>query len=397
MYTIEVKKMATVSEELVFGEMEPFKSFTSNTQTLSTVDANVINGSFITVTFGGDGTASAWNKSEQGIRAYARNTVEVKSESTIIEIVLTYTKVANKNGYVPEIVLNSFVEDESATGTVTGTWTGSSKNVTFTLSGSAGNFSITSIKVTYAEPTQDLLAQAALDALPELASRYTEDFTVDAVGKFDLPIKWSSNNDAIKFSETAEDGVYTATVTRGSEDATVTVTATITYGDVEKVRTYNMITVPAASATPEPAEKSWQLVTSLDKLNDDVEIIITTSTKDYAMGGITGTNTYASNIAIKATDGMTDIPSGVVIYTIKKGADGKFAIMSDGKYFRATAAKKVTLDDTAGYWTISIDAKGVATITSETTSYGSLKYNTSSPRFTTYTSGQATLSIYALV
>lgn len=186
-----------------------------------------------------------------------------------------------------------------------------------------------------------------------------------------------------------EDG--TVTITQGNEETVFTVTATIacTCGEASHTHTRDFtVTVTAVSA------KSWKKVTDIATLNDDMQIIIVTKDGKFAMGAIS--KEVAESISINATDEIADIPETVVQYTIKKGtATNTFSIKTDDKYLSTTAAKKLTLVTTECFWTISINSS-TTKITSPITSHGWLQYNSGSPRFTTYTSYQTGVIIYAL-
>ncbi|MDO4815756.1 MAG: endonuclease [Bacillota bacterium] len=86
------------------------------------------------------------------------------------------------------------------------------------------------------------------------------------------------------------------------------------------------------------------------------------------------------------------------IFTLEK-VGGYYAIRDcSGAYLKCGGAKSVTLDsskssvssaDTAYLWSI-----GAGKISSAVASYGNLQYNSSAPRFTTYTSNQTAIGLY---
>ena len=92
-----------------------------------------------------------------------------------------------------------------------------------------------------------------------------------------------------------------------------------------------------------------------------------------------GDNTVTATGAIEITLGASE---GVWTLTTSEGTIG------------TSAAKALVHDGTgATTWTIAI-ADGVATIASTTSTYGSIQYNASSPRFVNYTSAQTPIEIY---
>ena len=100
----------------------------------------------------------------------------------------------------------------------------------------------------------------------------------------------------------------------------------------------------------------------------------------------------STNHQFTVGNGLAD--TGVSIYTLHSISSGKYSISTvvNGatKYLSETAVKKLAYSDSPYSWDISI-ASGVATIQSTN---GYLKYNSGSPRFTTYASGQAAIEIY---
>ena len=100
----------------------------------------------------------------------------------------------------------------------------------------------------------------------------------------------------------------------------------------------------------------------------------------------------SSNHKFTLGNGRTD--TGVTVYTLHSVSSGVYSISTvisgNTKYLTETQVKKLAYDDSAYSWNISISS-GTATIQSTD---GYLKYNSGSPRFTTYASGQTDIEIY---
>ena len=95
--------------------------------------------------------------------------------------------------------------------------------------------------------------------------------------------------------------------------------------------------------------------------------------------------------------------SAAAVLTVGQGSTDSSAYTfydsstSSTGYIYASAAKSLKTETTltaTGEWSITITSAGVATITNTTSSYGSIQYNSGSPRFTTYTSSQTSVSLY---
>ncbi len=148
------------------------------------------------------------------------------------------------------------------------------------------------------------------------------------------------------------------------------------------------------------AGDNYVLVKSISDLaaGDEVLFGYTNGTVHKASGALNAnTSSY-----LKAEDAT--ISNEVLTYTgtnvkpLTLGKSGNNWTFTYGTTKVATtAAKKMCISTTSSSvstWTIAISSTGVATITSTTSSYGTIKYNTQSPRFLNYATGQAAIGIY---
>lgn len=135
----------------------------------------------------------------------------------------------------------------------------------------------------------------------------------------------------------------------------------------------------------------YALVTDLAQLQAGDKIIIVAAELDFAAGAQAGT--YRESVAIGKTASKNNLilnelamPTEFVLGI----ADGKFSFNDGTGYMYEEEAKKVKTQANPYYWTISIDGDAIATISAT----NELRYNSSSPRFTTYASGQQALQLY---
>lgn len=86
--------------------------------------------------------------------------------------------------------------------------------------------------------------------------------------------------------------------------------------------------------------------------------------------------------------------SGALEFTLSKSGNN-WIFTNSSKQLRATSTSALSLATSGGYdtWSISISSNN-ATITSSYASYGTLQYNSDSPRFRNYTSSQKVIQIY---
>lgn len=140
--------------------------------------------------------------------------------------------------------------------------------------------------------------------------------------------------------------------------------------------------------------EGYNLVTDASTLAAGDTIIIAASSVDKAFGAISSQVGTSVDIT-KGTNKLTAIGTSL-LFTLEAGnTNGSFYLKNDSKYLTSTTIKKLSLQTSksdASEWTITINNSGVATII--TNSDFSLQYNSSSPRFTTYTSSQVLPSIY---
>ena len=252
-------------------------------------------------------------------------------------------------------------------GVVTAVGTG-----TATITATAGSFSATCAVTVSAVPATGIkLDQTSLTlkqyATETLTATITPENTTDK-------LTWSSSD------------VKVATVTDGVVKGVAKGTATIT------------ATVGAFNATCEVTVEeplSYAVATDAAALAVGDVIVLGCAAKN-AVAGAMGEETYfASKTAVIDADG--NLTSGDAIEITLGGYPGAWMLQTEEGFVGCTAVKK--LDTKASnrdsVWTIAISAKdSTATIKNNNTSYGTMKYNSGSPRFTTYASGQTSIEIY---
>ena len=187
-------------------------------------------------------------------------------------------------------------------------------------------------------------------------------------------LTWSSSNKEVA---TVTDGVV-----KGVAKGTATITATV-----------GAFSATCAVTVEEPL--SYAVATDAAALAVGDVIVLGCAAKN-AVAGAMGEETYfASKTAVIDADG--NLTSGDAIEITLGGYPGAWMLQTEEGFVGCTAVKK--LDTKASnrdsVWTIAISAKdSTATIKNNNTSYGTMKYNSGSPRFTTYASGQTSIEIY---
>ena len=143
----------------------------------------------------------------------------------------------------------------------------------------------------------------------------------------------------------------------------------------------------------------FELVTdaSLLTIGDMIVIVY----EDFVMGQ--QTNNYRAKTDVVTSNGkVTSMADDAQIVVLEKGAvDGTYALNVGDGYLAAASSSSnhvvttTTLDANAS-WTITIGSDALATIKAQGSyTRNTLQYNTSSPRFSCYKSGQKPVNIYA--
>lgn len=141
------------------------------------------------------------------------------------------------------------------------------------------------------------------------------------------------------------------------------------------------------------SNQKWILVTDENDIKTDgTEYVIAGASHDVAMAGLSGK--IYTRTSVDKNDNILTGSESMTKLTFETGsASGKWAIKNGTKYIASTTVKEMTERADPFDWTITI-SDGVATISA---TVGSLKYNSSKPRFTTYASGQQGVAIYEKV
>lgn len=150
-------------------------------------------------------------------------------------------------------------------------------------------------------------------------------------------------------------------------------------------------TYKIGASASNPSTKTFKLVTSTDDLESGMRYIIACGSKNMAAGAM-GSGTYLSNVSINSSNDIITITDDVAVFVLEQTNDGwTFQNESSNQYLTSTAAKNVSYSSDASAWTLSNGIDGVIM----SCDYGTMLYNVTSPRFTTYTSTPTATMIQA--
>lgn len=127
--------------------------------------------------------------------------------------------------------------------------------------------------------------------------------------------------------------------------------------------------------------KTFRRVSSTESLEAGLHCVIACGSQSVAAGAQNGT--YLSGVGVTISNDVITIKDNVAVFVLGEGSRGwTFQNEGTGQYLVSTTAKNVTYSSTAGEWTLADGTNGVALVAGEA---GTMLYNVSSPRFTTYT------------
>lgn len=170
------------------------------------------------------------------------------------------------------------------------------------------------------------------------------------------------------------------------------------HNDFKKLLTKSSLKFNYKTTTVEEQTPSgYSLVTDLSELKNGSQIIFTA--KDSTKMALSYTSgAYAAQVEVTKTDNQLGNYSSATVFTVIVNSDGSYSFESNGKYLTSTAAKNISLATEItdnSKWSITI-SNNVAKVANKDSDCGSLQYNSSASRFTTYkpSSNQKDIAIY---
>lgn len=133
----------------------------------------------------------------------------------------------------------------------------------------------------------------------------------------------------------------------------------------------------------------FKLVTNVSELMDGARCIIASGAKEKAAGEMN--NKVLSAVDVTIQDNQIADNGELLVLTLVKTATGYAFVNEEGNYLYSTTTKKLSYSSSEKTWTLSNGSKGVIMTFG---SNGTIQYNSRSPRFTTYSSGQSEANLY---
>ena len=133
----------------------------------------------------------------------------------------------------------------------------------------------------------------------------------------------------------------------------------------------------------------FKLVKNVSDLVDGARCIIACGTKEKAAGEMENNVLPAVDVTIQ--DNQITDNGELLVLTLVKTASGYAFVNEEGNYLYSTTTKKLSYSSSEKTWTLSNGSKGVIMTFGRN---GTIQYNSRSPRFTTYSSGQSEANLY---
>ena len=143
---------------------------------------------------------------------------------------------------------------------------------------------------------------------------------------------------------------------------------------------------------PTPNVITYKLVASTEQMVSGARYIIACGSKGTAAGQLN--STYLNMVDVSLSEDTITITDDVAVFVLEGSQDDGWTIKNEstGNYLYATDAKKLAYSESENTWTLSNGSSGVIMTYGD---YGTILYNVSSPRFTTYTSNPTVSMIQA--
>ncbi len=367
-----------------------FSSFYSSNTVLDGVS---IDGTDVSLVFNkrDGGTATQYYTNGEAVRWYGGGTLTVSSATkTISKIVIVFTQTANS------ISVNNGTYDASSSSN-TGTWTGSASSVIFTQSGTSGHCRISSIAVTYSDGGSTVETVATPTFSPAEGTYSSAQ---------NVTISCTTSGATIHYTT---DG-NTPTTSSPTYSSAIPVSETTTIKAIAVKSGMNNSDVASATytiETPQPSgPTTFERITSADDLEAGKRYLIVYEGTPAVLGAISNTSTkYGTSVT--GSNNFT-LSNGVITLTDNTSAEvltlggetNEWTFQIGDEYLYWSSGNSLASNSnvsTNSQWRIEFSNGSPSII--NLNSYNSdkdryIKYNTGSPRFACYESGQQAIQLY---
>lgn len=202
-----------------------------------------------------------------------------------------------------------------------------------------------------------------------------------------------------------EDGIEVAAASEAGESLTIRAYAEATLDGAPYRSSVSTLTLTAfREGTTDFMHATWEKVKAMSEINEQ-DLYVAVATKAHAvMGFETGSSSSSNYVKTSGNVELTDdkinlLPEGTAVLKLQPAGGGEWLVqvcdlaLEPRGYLWTNAAKKCFIGQEGMGTEISLASSGNVKIDFGST-YGTLQYNASSPRFSIYTSSQQAIDLY---
>ena len=240
-------------------------------------------------------------------------------------------------------------------------------------------------------PDPLIVADESLSFETEVGTPKTLTFEVLSEGLTeDITLTLSDNNNVFSLSPTtisrtaSEEGATVNVTFAPTQVGTFTATVTLTSAGADPVTVSLSGTATEATTPVEPSGDGTQFkrVTSVGELVSGKRYVIACGSEQVAAGELN--NKLLTPVDVTVSDDIVTLADGVAVFVLS-GSGSSYSLKNEstGQYLNSATAKSMSYSDSEVKWSLANGTDGVEMTCG---SSGTLTYNVSSPRITTYTS-----------
>lgn len=307
-----------------------------------TVDSNPKTSGTYTITCEKADGANAPIDCGDYIRCYANNTITIATTgANMTQIVITWTKNGSKT--FASVTASPGTYTHAASSGQTGTWTGNTNSVTFTV-GATGQIQITTVSIT--------AGAGATFTLNYHDGTGNHTRTSISEGS-NLITSLGSPSASCDGTSTTFVGWSTTEITSKTNTPPTFVSADAVVNSTTAAATYYAV-YAKGTTTYTPVANTWTRITSTSQLTDGATVMLVQYYSDYAINTTPGATYCVANAEISNSN------TALRWTAVQTGSKWKFK--NSGNHYLSTSALTdgtgIGLDQTYDEWTITADAGG---------------------------------------
>lgn len=208
----------------------------------------------------------------------------------------------------------------------------------------------------------------------------------------DLTLIWTSSDTSVATVESYANNVGFIVLKKAG--------TTIITAETEATDTYKAGKASYTLIVKDPNQKNYTLITSLDQIGDEANVIIACTTEKKVMSATIGDNTYGSEVEaeVNADNTITPKEAFAIVKVKKEGTAYSFQLVNGDKkdsYLTYSGSRNtLNFSDALKTGKLSISEAADVKIILGTSDSRYIQYNSTTPRFACYTGSQKNIQLY---